>query len=194
MSKRDPQAPTSEPNDFMAGRIPARSPVERRGSTERQPKLEVAELQLMMPTHARPQTVTSPWSHCPACGPTAAIETKRTIPRVRSGAETPSELCPAGPGRWARLDALVVPNAADGFLNTRTFAAPAVPPALRPRLRGSANRLRRKMVDAITKARQGVRVLYAPSSVRRRRQASPKYETPALAGVFRRWAVLGSNQ
>jgi len=65
VSKRDPQAPTSEPNDFTAGRIPARSPVERRGSTERQPKLVVTELQVTMPTHARPPTITIPLEPLP---------------------------------------------------------------------------------------------------------------------------------
>jgi hypothetical protein len=54
VSKRDPHAPTSEPNDVMASRIPARSPVERCGSAERQPKLVVTERHLTMPTHARP--------------------------------------------------------------------------------------------------------------------------------------------
>ena len=35
MAKRDPDAPTAEPNDVMANRIPACSPVEGCGSAER---------------------------------------------------------------------------------------------------------------------------------------------------------------
>ena len=56
VSKRDPQTPTSEPSDVMAGRIPARSPMEGSGSAECQPKLVTKpNVNFAMPTHARPQ-------------------------------------------------------------------------------------------------------------------------------------------
>ena len=66
--ERDSQVPTSEPNDVMAGRIPARSPVERCGAAERQPKLVFTEGQLTMPTHARPFELTSLLEPLPAPG------------------------------------------------------------------------------------------------------------------------------
>jgi len=52
MAKRDPDAPTAEPNDVMANRIPACSPVEGCGSAERQPKLVITKGHGTMPTHA----------------------------------------------------------------------------------------------------------------------------------------------
>jgi hypothetical protein len=52
--KRDSHMPTSEPSDVMAGRIPARSPMERSGSAECQPKLVITKPQHTMPTHVRP--------------------------------------------------------------------------------------------------------------------------------------------
>lgn len=53
-AKRDPHPPTSQPNDVMTCRIPARSSVEGSGSAERQPKLVVTEHQPTVPSHARP--------------------------------------------------------------------------------------------------------------------------------------------
>ena len=54
VAKRDPDVPTSEPSDAVAVGIPARSPVERSTSAERQPKLVFAERHLTLPTHAPP--------------------------------------------------------------------------------------------------------------------------------------------
>ena len=59
VSKRDPHAPTPEPNDFATARIPTRPPVKRCGSAERQPKLVFTQRQLTMPTHARPSLTIS---------------------------------------------------------------------------------------------------------------------------------------
>ena len=83
VSKRDPDTPTAESSNVVPGRIAPRSPMERSSSAERQPKLVIAERQLMMPTHARPPDAHDLFGAAAgALVAITAIETKRTIAPV----------------------------------------------------------------------------------------------------------------